>query len=141
MWQLLTLSKDHVKRVRTEYDGGKLNVLISCDSSLNDCVKLVFLQPKNIPELLKVLFRKELAEPVARPNGFIKKISKSAGTLLIDTAQVQAKKKARRSVPVVSNFVSDPQQNSSQEISDLPCAQPPRSSSELNDSMEKRLRL
>ena len=95
MWQLLTLSKDHVKRVRTEYDGGKLNVLISCDSSLNDGVKLVFLQPKNIPELLKVLFRKELAEPVARPNGFIKKISKSAGTLLIDTAQVQAKKKAR----------------------------------------------
>merc|ERR1719300_1976130 len=50
-------------------------------------------------------------------------------------AQVQAKKKARRSVPVVSNFVSDPKQNSSQEISDLPCVLPPRSSSELNDRL------
>jgi len=58
----MMLSRDDVKRILTKYEGGKLHVLISCDSSLNEDVKLSFLQPKNIPQLLKAIFENQLAE-------------------------------------------------------------------------------
>ena len=139
---MLTLSKDYVKRIWTEVDGGKLNVFISCDSSLNADVRLVFLQPRNIPEMLKDIFGKQLAQPKTQPDAETKtdKVSKSAGTLLIDTEQDKATKNARKSVPEArsSNFVPAPKLTSSQEVSDLPCAQPYKSESDLNEILNEK---
>ena len=123
----MTLTRSQIKKIWTKYGPGTWKVLISCSESLNPDIEMEFGQPKSIPEKLKTMFGTSLIESdEGRSKSAEKrKASMPVGVLLVEPNNKPRTKSSRKSLPAISK----PQADTSQEVSDLPCAQLSRSES------------